>query len=200
MNTRYYELTEEQKLAISQAEFETAVTLEAVHRGIEIPIPLPEDLEAAPFIAFHVPARMARVYEIISRNQFSSLTFTGVAYKTQEEAERALEGAMMVEHDTYPKRINQIKEGEFAVATTFIPVLSERQVTARIDPFTRDTKEFDKLVEECRDDWQNLHQKAYDLKVLQQKRARYLALAEGNEAIAAAFWRNVEKTEWPATP
>lgn len=197
MNTRYFDLKPEQKLLLSNEQFATAVQLEAVNRGIKPPVILDEETVQKEWIGYQTPAGSVRFYEVYAPNSYGSAKATGLLFKTEAEAWAACQNAFGVEHNTYSDPQDKIFQGSFEVRAVNITTIKSKSVSANIEDYFQDNAEFDKLTDECAKDLQALRQAEYDTKVRSNKRKTYMALAQGNEEIAKAFWSKTEGTEFP---
>jgi hypothetical protein len=198
MNTRYFDLTESQKLDISNDDLATAIRIEAVNRGIKPPLQLDEETIKTEWTGFQTLPNSVVFYEIQSPTQWGSTKATGIMFKTEAEAWAACQNAFGVEHEEYGERKTEIRTGEFRVQAVNISSVKPKTVTAKIEDYFQDDAEFDKLAKECVDDLSMIRQSDYDKKVLTNKRKSYMALAQGNEEIARAFWEKTEGGEFPA--
>lgn len=195
--TRYFDLTEEQKLALSDIELDKAVKLEAAHRGLQIPIPVDQLLNNTPEVAFHTPEDSITIYELCSKNSWGSAERTGIGFRTEAAAFKALEGALRVKEDTYPKVKRSIADPDFTVQAVRIATFPEQTWQTKLDQLKDDYEPFNKLAGEIFDDLSSVRQAAYDRRVRDAKRRQFMELAGGDEDIARKFWANIEKTEWP---
>lgn len=197
MNTRYFDLSPEQKLQLTNEQFTTCVHLEAVNRGIKPPVILDEETVLNEWVGYQTPAGSVRFYEVCAPASYGNAKGTGLLFKTEAEAWAACQNAFGVEHNTYSDPQDKIFQGSFEVRAVNITTVKSKSVGANIESYFQDDKEFDKLTEECAKDLQNLRQAEYDTKVRSNKRKTYMALAQGNEEIAKAFWIKTEGTEFP---
>lgn len=194
---RYTELTKEEKTALSNDGFYTAVKLEAIQRGISPPISLPEALSKLEVRGYRIPPEAATFYEITAAGEYSQKE-TGIAFATAEEAQRACIGAFLL--DRGYGHAPRLSKSDFAVRQTLITLIPEANFATKLETYCPESKDFDKVCEECRTDWQSVLQTDYDTRVNAEKRAQYLTLAQGNEDIAKAFWAKAERSEWGADP
>ena len=206
MNTvrRYFDLTTAERLSLNDANFIRSIELEAAHRGVQLPTKLDDAMNLAGAKGFNIPGDASKVYELCARKtSYGTPERTGIAFLTEEAAKKALEGAVAVSESGYDvnrKLAIQNPYESFEVRIGHIIHTPQKGYWTKLVELTEDTEKFDKLCEECREDLQTIRQAAYDAQVTQQRRARYLELANGDEAVAANFWRNAFGTEFPAAP
>lgn len=199
---RYYEYTENERMSLTSEQMLDAVKLEALSRGIRIPISMSEALRRSEFVGYQFPSEFVPVWEIMINESYSQKG-SGVAYLTEEKANAALAGMVSLGEDGYGSAARAvIRQGDVAVRRVLVPLHKGVNCTKRInsDEATEATTEveaFSKLAEECRDDAYRISQDRYNAKVRAEKKVEYLRLASGNEEIAKAFWSKVETTEWP---
>lgn len=196
----YSQLTTEEKLSLTDETFNTAVKLEAVERGIQLPITLEQALVRSEFRGFSRPADSVSFYELCGPGQYSgNVKGTGVCYRTREEASRALEGVIHVEEDGYgAARRNTIREGGWSIREVFVSISKASFSAPVLEQYRSDTTKYDALGKECSQDLWEIQQAKYDAEVMATKRKTYLDLAQGNEEIARAFWAKAEYTPWEA--
>lgn len=197
MNTRYFDLSPEQKLKLTNEQFATSVHLEAVNRGIKPPVILDEETVRKEWMGYQTPAGSVRFYEVYAPSSYGGAKATGLLFKTEAEAWAACQNAFGVEHSAYSDPQDKIQQGAFEVRAVNITTAKSKSVSANIEDYFQDNAEFDKLTDECAKDLQALRQAEYDTKVRSNKRKTYMALAQGNEEIAKAFWAKTEGTEFP---
>lgn len=200
MSKRYYEYSEAERVALTPEQTLDAVKIEAISRGIRPPLASDEALASAGYAGFQIPANSARVFEVVNTAGYSR--GTGLVYKTLEEAERAIIGGLGV-GETYRagKTVTVLQDAVLSVQTRYVGVTETTSFLTKLQEYVEaeaDVTAFEKLSEECRDDQARIKQAAYDKAVRSRKRAEYLQLARGDEAIAAAFWRKVESGEFPS--
>lgn len=197
---RYYELTETERAALSPEEMLAATKVEAISRGIRPPLDFDDALRQAPFVGFRVPANGVKVYEVVNNTGYARNS--GLCFRTEAEAERAIIGALAI-GETYRgnKTVPTLTDSSFSVQVRYVGISESEDFMTKIKEYIEDEASMDaftKLAEECRDDQCRIKQTAYDAMVRTRKRCEYLALAQGNETIAAAFWSKVEHGEFPS--
>lgn len=195
---RYYSHTTEEKLALTNEEIEKSCQLEAAERGIAIPVSMGHLMDSSGYKGFQVPADATKFYEIRIPTRYSGNSeATGLCFRTEEAAFKALEGAVSICTEGYaPNERNIVREGEMTVQAKFVSLRKAQSFGKAIEAAEVATEEFDKLCTEIRDDLWKLRQAAYDAQVIETKKAKYLELAGGDEETARRFWKNIEKSEW----
>ena len=198
---RYTDLTVSEKLSLDSSDgFINAVKIEAIQRGIKIPTTLSQAINSFPLTGFSIPPDAVMLYEICAPSSYGEPKKTGVAFKTRDEAVRALQGAIPVYEDGYGATA-QMKIGDsskFEIREAYITFVKPASIVFSLEQLNEDTTAYDALLEECRKDLEAIRQNEYNKRVLQQKRAQYLDLAKGDESIARAFWAKVEGGEFPS--
>jgi len=196
MNTtrRYYDLSGSEKLTLTTEQFTDSVKLEGLHRGIKPPITLSDALKNINYVGFQIPADALKLYELVAPNDYSTAE-TGICYRTSDQAALALIGAVRV-HTDYNKK-SKIVDGDFSVRERWVSLSQAQNVAAKLEEFQQDNEAFDKLVDECAADLSNLKQESYNKRVRSERRVEYLRLSGGDLAIASAFWKKTEGTEFP---
>lgn len=198
-NTKYTALSSAEKLALTPEELDRAILIEAAERGIQIPVTLDEVLRSSEFLYLRhqLPAEAVAFYEIVTPASYSR-NESGVFYRTEAEAERALEGAYRICEDGYGsgKRL-KIAQGDFAVQKKWLSVSKGDQLVRALESYTQDLEPYEVLVKEIHDDLAELRQAQYNEGVRTAKRDRFLELADGDVDIAKRFWANSESAAWP---
>lgn len=195
---RYYELTKEEKLALDSEQLTVAIKLEAIERGIKPPLTLSEHINQGLYTGYTLPADSVAFWEVCYSKEHYSSGFepTGLAFKTREQAEKVLDGALVIERD-YGRKIS-VHERTFVVQMVRINLGGGKTAIKKIEEFTQDDTEFTKLADEIEADLHRMRQESYNKKVNLEKKAQYLELSGGNEEIAKAFWSKTERTDWPS--
>lgn len=197
---RYYEYTEAERADLDGDVFYDAVKREAISRGIKPPVPFSERLKTSGFVGYRVPADAVKFYEVCVPQSYGEPKRSGLAFRTEEEAARAMQGAIGIYEDGYGASARmKIASGEFQIRHTYVNFGGPRNYAAAITESEddRSTEAFDTLANECRDDAQRIRQEAYNKQVRADKRVEYLRLAGGNVEIATAFWGKVEHGGFP---
>lgn len=200
MNTRYYALTKEQRLSLTNEELLRAVKLEAVERGIPLPTTLSDILKQSDAKGFHVPPDATRLFELMSvSSSYGNPSGTGIAFLTEEAALRALDGALSIWEEGYgdKKQTKLADPTKLGIRQTYVTLRPPSSYFTKLETLNEDTEAFDALCEECRVDLETIRQDDYNRRVLQVQRAQYVELANGDEAVAAAFWVKTKGTAFP---
>ncbi len=149
------------------------------------------------YVGYSIPADTVGFYEIMTPGRHSGQERSGVCFKTESEALTAIQGAIAICEDGYPVRKNVFVNGEFAVQKVYISHAGGKNMGIGVKQFEEEREPYEKLCEEVRLDLSGLRQASYDEQVIAVKRAKYLQLANGDEATAERFWNNLEKNQWP---
>lgn len=199
---RYYDLTQEEKLALNGAQIHDSIKLEALHRGIKPPLTLNEFINQHGFQGFTIPADSTVFYEIIGPGSYSTSPgeSTGLAFKTEEEARRAINGAIFLAEEGYgAEKRTRVRSGELSYKATYVHLNKPQYFGSKLEQYEQpeDDAKYTELSDEIQAELNNLWQESYNKKVRSQKRAEYLRLANNDEEIAKAFWGKTEREEWP---
>ncbi len=192
---KYYSLTEQEKLALTSADFTEAVMLESIERGIAPPITLENQINQVGFTGWSLPPDAVMFYEVVMPGRYETVK-SGLCFKTPEEARKACVGAVSIQKSGYPEK-NTLMSGEFTVQECVISGTMPKSLSLKLEEFKQDTTKFDELTEECGNDMAKIRQDRYNKEVRSQKRKQFLALAQGNEEIANSFWSRTESGEFP---
>lgn len=197
MKTRYTALSTEQKLALTSEDLDVAIQLEAAERGIPIPITFSEAINQMGYVGYSIPANAVAFYELMAPGRYHQ-SRTGICFKTEEEAQRALEGAISVVEEGYNEsKKNTICSGDFNVQKVFVNHAKGKSSMEGIKQYEEEREPYQNLCDELMEELRIHRQTAYDDRVIAEKRAKYLQLANGDEATAERFWNNLEKNQWP---
>lgn len=187
----YSELSNEEKLTISESDMVDCVKREAMKRGVEIPIKIADLMNDSGFRGFSFPPDSKVLYEVVAPGEHGSETRTGVAFTTMSAAEAAVSGAVAVRtlysYDPSNRR-DAVVDGEFRIQTVHLSLVRKKCFSAVIEEHEQCLEEFEKIAEECAEDLSALRQDDYNRKVTARRWDEYLRLADGNKAVAAKFW------------
>jgi len=192
MSKRFNDYTDAELLGIDNDTLNNAIRIEAIQRGVKPPIPISEALRSSEWRGYERPAEGIKVYRL--RQGWHATDF---GWLDEAKAQAALEGLVRIEKPNYNNDTLVISRSEVTVETVFVGVTKHDQKAAKFEEFYEDTTEFDKVCDECLERFAAVRQAAYNARVRSEKRAEYLRLACGDEAIAKAFWGRVEGGEWP---
>ena len=192
MSKRFNDYTDAELLGIDNETLNNAIRIEAIQRGVKPPIPISEALRQSEWRGYEKPAEAIKVYRL--RQGYYTTDF---GWLDESKAQAALEGLVKIEKVSYKDDHLKICTPGVAVETVWVGVTKAEQKAAKFEEFYEDTAEFDKVRDECLERFAAVRQAAYNAKVRSEKRAEYLRLAGGDEAIAKAFWGRVEGGEWP---
>jgi hypothetical protein len=198
MNTKAFsEYADKELLSIGNDELNNAIRVEAINREIAPPITLSDALHKSEYVGYQRPAEAVEIWEIQKQSRWGAHSNSGVAYLKKEDAERALIGMVSVE-DAYGDTPAKILSSEPRIVCRLVTLMKADQKGVKFEEFVQDNTEFDKVVEECMGRVSAVRQAHYNQAVQQEKRAEYMRLANGDEAVAKNFWNKSERTEWPA--
>jgi hypothetical protein len=180
--------TDSELLELSNEQISDAIRLEALERGIDVPLTLPEELHNVGFAGYTEDPSQGTAWVIVSG---SSLQTQSVAYLTEDAAKRALEGAVVVYDNSYRGTNYSIREEQPAITRIRLGHHKNNSKLAKLKEFEQDREAFDKLVDECTDKLTAARQTKYDEGVDATRAAEYLRLANGNVEVAQAFWNRL---------
>jgi hypothetical protein len=171
--TPYFELSNAERLALSYQDYHTAITLEAIKRGITPPIPLPDELKRVGYHGFTIPADPLKLFEICAPQGYGEAKPTGVAYRTEEEAIAALNGAFSVCTTGYGANQKDVLNfDKFCVRIKYVGTVSHQHTKMLDDSDIAEPSEaFVNLGKDCQDDLDRLNMEAYTARVNTVKRA-----------------------------
>lgn len=192
MSKRFNDYADADLLGIDNETLNNAIRIEAIQRGVKPPIPISEALRQSEWRGYEKPAEAIKVYRL--RQGYYTTDF---GWLDESNAQAALDGLVKIEKVGYKDGHLKICAPDVAVETVWVGVTKAEQKAAKFEEFYEDTTAFDTVRDECLERFAAVRQAAYDAKVRSEKRAEYLRLAGGDEAIAKAFWGRVEGGEWP---
>jgi hypothetical protein len=186
----------EMLLMLTADEIHTSIKLEAIERGIDLPLKLSECIKNHGVSSFSIDSDALSFFELVAPGEYQS-TNTGICFKTLEEANNALKNAIAVVSTGYGETAkNKIIQADFAVKQTWVSLRNPSNYNARIVEHVQDTSKFDELCKECMTEYALIKQEKYDDCVKAAKQSQYLELANGDTTIAKKFWKKLEQTEW----
>lgn len=188
-------LTDAEMLGLSNEDLTDSIRLEAIERGIQPPITLSEALRRSEWRGYQKPAEAIKVFRI--RQGYYQSDF---GWLDEAKAHAALEGLVKIEKVNYRNDDLKIVTSDASIEVVWIGVNKGEEKAAKFEEFTQDNTKFSEVCVECLERYSNVRQEAYNTKVRAEKRAEYMRLARGDEAIARAFWSKVESGEFPAAP
>jgi len=192
MSKRFNDYTDAELLGIDNETLNNAIRIEAIQRGVKPPIPISEALRQSEWRGYEKPAEAIKVYRL--RQGYYTTDF---GWLDEAKAQAALDGLVKIEKVSYKDDNLKICTPDVAVETVWVGVTKAEQKAAKFEEFYEDTTAFDTVRDECLERFAAVRQAAYNARVRSEKRAEYLRLAGGDEAIAKAFWGKVEGGEWP---
>ena len=188
----FSQLTRNETIDLTNEELNDAILLEAVERGMKPPVTLSEALRRSEWRGYTKPAESIKVFTLKIGYHSSNFGFLD-----EKLAERALEGMVCVEENSYSNPRIKITQERPEVVTKFVGVEAGSQKAAKFEEYTQDDTEFVKVRDECLEKYSEVRQQAYNAKVRAERKTEYLRLAGGNEEIAKNFWSKAEGTSWP---
>lgn len=202
----YFELTKEEKLALTNKDLADLCRITAISKCVKPPIPFSEAVTSVTPLGFRIEQDEHYVYEISTCNGYSNMVGTGITFETEAEADDFIHGRRFIFIQSTGYGANQKKiisrDGNIAVIKTRINSSSAEAYTEKIDRIEDqedgfNQEEWDTLCKDVMSDYKSIKQDAYDLQVRKEKRKEYLRLANDDEAIAKAFWSKAETGKFP---
>ena len=200
MNKKYTDYSSSEKLALTPDELEKSVKLEAIHRGVAVPITLDAKLKQIEAKGFNMPAEYSEFFMLMAQSaSYNSPEATGIAFKSLEQAKAALNGSYLVYQDGFDhKRCWKLGPTDgFSIQQVCVVDRWQQSYWTKLQELSEDTQRFDDLCEECRLDLEKVRQDDYNVRVNQVARQQYIDLADGNEEIARAFWIKTKGSPFP---
>lgn len=191
---RFFDYADAELLKLTNEQLCDAIRIEAIQRGINPPITLPEALRRSEWRGYSKPAEAIKVFALKAGYLQSNF-----GWLDEDLAHRAADGMIVIENNSWPTPHTKIKGGEKPqVVIQWVGVEKSVEKAAKFEEYV-DVKveEFDKLRDECLERFSTVRQAAYNREVNLTKKAEYLRLANGDEQVAKAFWGKVESTVWP---
>lgn len=192
---RFSELTKEELVDIEGDVLGDAIRVEAIERGIKIPIKMSEAVSKVAYQGTATSEGDMVVYQLDTEGYYEE-----VGWLTEEDAIRAMQGVVCI-GSTYKNGRNGKKiDHEKVVVVKRIQFPGEpelykiAQITEWLD---EDRTAYDELLDECVSQVRAVRQQDYDDKVARERKAEYLRLADGDEEIAKRFWTKAETLSWP---
>lgn len=192
-NKRFCAYSNDELLALTEQQLQDAIRIEAIERGINPPITLPEALKNSEWTGYRHPGNAVKVFRI--KCGYHTTQF---GWLKEEQAIAAMEGMVTVEENSYSRPQFKITSEAPQIVISYGANQDSYARAAKFEEYMDEKHDdFVKLVEECVEKLGNLRQERYNEGVRQTKKVEYLRLAGGDEAIARAFWSKCERTEWP---
>ena len=188
----FSQLTRNETIDLTNEELNDAIRLEAIERRIKPPVTLSEALSRSEWRGYTKPAESIKVFTLKIGYHSSNFGFLD-----EKLAERALEGMVCVEENSYSNPRLKITQERPEVVTKHVGVEAGSQKAAKFVEYTQDDTEFVRVRDECLEEYSEVRQQAYNAKVRAERKTEYLRLAGGNEEVAKNFWSKTEGTEWP---
>lgn len=197
---KFSDLTRSQKAALASnpEAKEEAFKLEAIDRGIAVPLSIPEQMDAMRFTGFQIPASATRIYEVCITKGYGDNRPTGLCFTSQDAAEKAVKGSLAVYETGYGENAHPvIADSEATITCRHVSLVKQGVKVFTLDAYENESKAFSELCDELCKEIQGILQEDYDTKINQQKKASYLELAKWDEDIARGFWAKIERGPWP---
>jgi len=202
----YYQLTNAERLALTNEELSDIVKVTAIEAGITPPMKYSEALNAAGYSGFRLEKNRAKFYEIQSPDQYNTPRPSGIAFEKLEEAEAFLVSAplhFIAEEGYAASARNVLRSGEPTIKVVFVGPAKEESYGTSLDKAqvfdAEDGEEvYDKFCKELEEAHSDLRQEVYNAQARWEKRTEYIRLAGGDETIASAFWSKAESGAFPS--
>jgi hypothetical protein len=195
MTPRFSELTNQQLLDYNSDELMDTVRVEAIEQGIKPPVPISEAIQLSGFRGHFSTKDSLAVYKLGSDGYSDD-----IGWLTEEEAHRAMQGAVLLE-STYSKGVSGKRisaNGAVVIKRVVLPGEPEQYKIAKLTEYVNeDTAKYEALLEECTSRIESVRQEAYNQLIAKERQAEYLRLAGGDIEIAKRFWVKAESLAWP---
>lgn len=187
MNKKFSLYSHAELVSITEEELAVAIRLEAADAGI--PLPFADDAIAQKYqrMGYVLPTEYSTYYEIVDESGYSSKN-TGLHYANRDQALAALNGAFSM-GDDYKHKIKQPQAPSFTIIERHISHPSViKPLIVKIETAVDDNSRFIDLQIHCHKIVGEALQDSYEKEVRARRWQDYLALANGDEKIARAFW------------
>jgi hypothetical protein len=192
---RFSELSEAELLNFNADELNDSIKLEAIHQGIAPPVSLSEAIQTSGFTG-HIPSKDDVAIYRLGTDGYGD----DVGWLSEEAALMAMTGAVALE-STYKYGKSGIKiatDGFVVLKRVILPGEAQTYRLHKLDEYVNPTSnEFDALADTCYEAARAARQAAYSRQVALERQAEYVRLANGDVAIAKAFWAKAELLDWP---
>jgi hypothetical protein len=192
----FFGLTSDQMALLDEQGLADAIKLEAMTRGILIPVTLKEAIQTSGFTGYMASPEDQHFY-CVKGPEYGDT----VGYLTEDAAKSALEGSAVF-RDTY------VGGGSRKVLADRQPTIERVTIPGRkfalsvkaLEPYFNDadSEEFAKLQKECITAYEANNRDRYNAAAAKERKQEYIRLAGGDTEIAKAFWLKTERLEWPA--
>jgi hypothetical protein len=190
---RFSSYPDEKLRALTNEQLNDSIRIEAIERGINSPITLPEAIRRSEWRGYQKPAEAIKVFTLKCGYHTSPF-----GWLDESLAHRATEGMVGVEDCSYPTQHTKIKTDAPEVVVKWVGVEKSSEKSAKFEEYVDEkVTEFNTLRDECLTKFSAVRQAAYNMEVNLTKKAEYLRLAGGDQDIARAFWGKVERAMWP---
>lgn len=173
-----------------------AIKLEAMTRGVLIPVTLKNAIETSGFTGYMASPDDQHFYCLRGGNYGET-----VVYLTEGAARSALEGAAVL-RDTYTagRAVKVLDDSHPTIERLTVPGRNYTLSAKGLEPYfsTNDSEEFAKIQKECIAAYEAGRQDRYNAAVAKERKQEYIRLAGGDAEIAKHFWLKTERLEWPA--
>ena len=164
-----------------------------------MPVTLAEAVNQVPFEGFFIPEDSVPMYEILIQGSYR-LEKTGIAFKTQREAEISIMGAFALEETGYGDNRNRVfSKDSLQVAVTYITLQKQRNFVKTLDSLKDQDKidKYEAVLTECWEDLNKLRDEESTKTFYLARKQEYLDLANGDKKVAKKFWEKTETVSWP---
>ena len=195
MSKRFNDYTDAELVGMTNEQFNDAIRIEAIERGVKPPIALSDAIKQSEWRGYSKPGNAVKVFCLKSGYHRNP-----VGWLDEAKALAALEGAVHVGSRYRNNRSETcIETGDITIETVLIGVSDSEVARVKFEEALDDKEsvEFTAIKDECIEKLGRVMQEAYNTKVRREKRAEYLRLAGGDEGIAARFWSRAEGSAWP---
>lgn len=191
----FYQFTDDEIAVLNEQQLQDSIRLEAIERGIKVPVGLPPEICNTERVGFRYPAE-AQIAYCISEGGYSQPAY---GYMTRERALAALEGVVKIgSRYVNGQNFPTIESCEPRIIEIAVGLTRSNDKLADFTPSDDGGSEaFDNLVKDCVEKCSKVRQDRYNAKVKATRKAEYLRLAGGDQTIAEAFWRRAGEGEWP---
>jgi len=193
---RFSELSEAELLNFNADELNDSIKLEAIHQGIAPPVSLSEAIQTSGFNG-HIPSKDDVAIYRLGTDGYGD----DVGWLSEEAALMAMTGAVALE-STYKHGKSGVKlatDSFVVLKRVILPGEAQTYRLHKLDEYVSPaSNKFDELADTCYNAAHTIRQAAYNRQVAIERQAEYVRLANGDVAIAKAFWAKAETFDWPS--
>lgn len=198
---KFTELTTEELLNIDTNTLTDSIKLEAISRGIKIPLPVSDKLKKANYAGYQLEKNSGTVvYTIVDQDGYR-YEQPKLGYLDRNKAVAAMEGLVTISeirNNKYQTIGFEVKHPDLSIKEVHTGVNSGGVRYATLEEITsEETEDYSNLVDECRAHYStvvNEHRLTQrDFEIADE----FLRLSQNNVKVAKDFWKLTYTRPWP---